>query len=174
MVVKLTDGSKQVAMASEQISTSNQDFAQGALEQASSLEETLSTMEEISTASAEPSDGVGSTNSSMQQMDAITQQNAATAEETALASEELSVQSQTLLELVGTLAMQVLDPQKGGNGDTTGYAEVKQVGEKKNYVSYQDNDKNGNKDVSLAIDEERLIPMGENRIKEHSEHFNDF
>ncbi len=139
-----------------------------------SVEKVSTLTKEISTASAEQSDGVSSVNGSIQQMDAITQQNAATAEETASASEELSAQSHTLLELVGSLALQVLDSKKAGNGDTTGYAGAKKTGGSKVSVSRHDKDKDDNNGVSQEIDEERLIPMGDNRIKEHSGHFSDF
>ncbi|MHC4268694.1 MAG: methyl-accepting chemotaxis protein [Planctomycetota bacterium] len=144
----------------------------------SSVEKVSTLTKEISTASAEQSDGVSSVNSSIQQMDAVTQQNAATAEETASASEELSAQSQTLLELIGTLASQVNDTKKGtlenGTDNFTGHERIDQTGKKDSTVSDHVKDKNGNKDVSREIDEEKLIPMGDNRIKEHSEHFSDF
>ncbi len=146
----------------------------------SSVEKVTTLTKEISTASAEQSDGVSSVNGSIQQMDAVTQQNAATAEETASESEELSAQSQTLLELVGTLALQVNDTHKDklqkGSDNATGYLEIERTEKKDSSVSSHDknNGKNGNKGASRQIDEERLIPMDDNRIKEHSEHFSDF
>ncbi len=54
---------------------------------------------------------------------------------------------------------------QSGQSNVTGHEGIAHV-EKKG--------KNGNKDVSRKIDEEKLIPMGEDRIKEHSEHFSDF
>ncbi len=142
----------------------------------SSVEKVTTLTKEISTASAEQSDGVSSVNGSIQQMDAVTQQNAATAEETASASEELAAQSQTLLDLVDTLAVQVNDAQKDklheGPNNTTGYLNVERTGKED---SNQDNNcKNGNKGTSRRIDEEKLIPMDENRINEHSEYFSGF
>ncbi len=129
----------------------------------SSVEKVTTLTKEISTASAEQSGGVSSVNSSMQQMDAITQQNAATAEETASASEELSAQSQTLLDLVDALASQVNDTK-----ETTVQNETDNIKRQERIVTA------GNKDVSRKVDEEVLIPMGENRVREHSEHFSDF
>ncbi len=135
---------------------------------------------EISTASSEQSEGVGSVNDAIQQIDSVTQQNAAAAEESASASEEMSAQSQTLLDLVGDLASQIGGTKKstlqGDPNNVTGYIGIKQHRKKVSSNSHLDknNGKNSNKDVSRKRDEEKLIPMGENRIKEHSEHFSDF
>ncbi|MHC4267414.1 MAG: methyl-accepting chemotaxis protein [Planctomycetota bacterium] len=73
LVAKLTDGSKQVAMASEQISTSSQNLAQGSSEQASSLEETSSTMEEMSTMTKQNADNAQEAASLAQQCSASAQ-----------------------------------------------------------------------------------------------------
>jgi hypothetical protein len=145
----------------------------------SSVGKVTTLTQEISTASTEQSDGVSSVNSSIQQMDTVTQQNAATAEETASASEELAAQSQTLLDLIGTLASQVKNTHKDklqeGSDNATEYLEIEQTEKKDSSTSYQDNNgKNGNKGASRQIDDEKLIPMEGNRIKEHSEHFSDF
>ncbi|MHC4267416.1 MAG: methyl-accepting chemotaxis protein [Planctomycetota bacterium] len=135
---------------------------------------------EISTASSEQSEGVGSVNKAIQQIDSVTQQNAASAEESASASEEMSAQSHTLLDLVNDLASQVGSTKKSTlqskQGNVTGHEGIAHTEKKDSYNSHlvKKKGKNGNKDVSREIDEEKLIPMGDNRIKEHSEHFSDF
>ncbi len=145
-----------------------------------SVEKVTTLTKEISTASTEQSEGVSSVNDAIQQIDSVTQQNAATAEESASASEEMSAQSQTLLDLVGDLASQVGGAKKSTlqseQDNVTGHERIKQLGKKVSSISHLDKykGKNGNKDVSRGIDEEKSIPMGENRIKEHSEHFSDF
>ncbi len=132
----------------------------------SSVEKVTTLTKEISTASSEQSEGVGSVNEAIQQIDSVTQQNAASAEESASASEEMSAQSHVLLDLVNNLTTQVGSTKKSTlqskQGNVTGHKEIAHT-EKKN-----------NKDVSREIDEEMLIPMAENRIKEHSEQLNDF
>ncbi len=144
----------------------------------SSVEKVTTLTKEISTASAEQSDGVGSVNRSMQQMDSITQQNAATAEETASASEELSAQSKTLLALIDTLASQVNDtksgPSQNGTDNHNRFERIVKTGKRESSTSHGIETNDRFRNVSREIDDEMLIPMNGNRIKEHSDHFSGF
>ncbi|MCP4266851.1 MAG: methyl-accepting chemotaxis protein [Candidatus Brocadiaceae bacterium] len=146
----------------------------------SSVEKVTTLTKEISTASSEQSEGVSSVNDAIQQIDSVTQQNAASAEESASASEEMSAQSHTLLDLVGNLASQVggakNSESQSGQSNTTGRKGISQTEKKDSYSTHpvKKKGKNGNKDVLRKIDEDNLIPMGENRIQEHSDHFSDF
>ncbi len=146
----------------------------------SSVEKVTTLTKEISSASSEQSEGVGSVNDAIRQIDSITQQNAALAEESASASEEMSAQSRTLLDLVGNLASQVginkKNAPRSGQGNSTGREGSSHTENKDNYSSHpvKKKGKNGDKEVLREIDEDKLIPMGESRIQEHSDHFSDF
>ena len=137
---------------------------------------------EIKNASVEQSEGIGQVNNAIQQMDQITQQNAASAEETASASEEMSAQTENLMDQIKTLASLV-----GGTGSgesrtgekkairgtsSHGAAGVKRLKQVRNVVSGS----NGGsvKKNPHNTEHEALIPMGENRIIEHSENMSDF
>jgi methyl-accepting chemotaxis protein len=136
---------------------------------------------EIKNASVEQSEGIGQVNNAIQQMDQITQRNAANAEETASASEEMSAQTENLMDQIGVLASLV-----GGSGSGES-----RTGEKKSIRSTSSRaprvkkvmpvcevktDVNGHsvKKIAQNVDLEAVIPMGENRIVEHSENMNDF
>jgi Methyl-accepting chemotaxis protein len=133
---------------------------------------------EIMNASVEQSEGIGQVNNAIQQMDQITQQNAANAEETASASEEMSAQTENLMDQIKTLASLV-----GGTG-----SEVSRTGEKKAIrgISSQSVQRikkakkvrkvktDGNGHSGNNEDLEAIIPMGGNRIEEHSEYMTDF
>ncbi len=146
----------------------------------SSVEKVTTLTKEISSASSEQSDGVGSVNDAIQQIDSITQQNAALAEESASASEEMSAQSNTLLDLVGNLASQVgANKNNTSRSGQSNYAEREGISHTEKKDSYSSRlvkkkGKNGNKDILRKKDEGNLIPMGEGRIQEHSDHFSDF
>jgi len=133
------------------------------------VEKVTTLTNEISTASAEQSDGVNSVNDSIQQMDQVTQQNAATAEEVATASEEMTAQSQTLQDQIETLAAQV-----GGNTDSM----TSHTSQGQKYLQGEPASGNGNGDVKKQAghtkNQDALIPMGEEKVAEHSERFNDF
>ena len=125
---------------------------------------------EITNASVEQSEGINQVSKAVQQMDEVTQQNAANAEETASASEEMSAQSQNMKEQVGILASHV-----GGSKVDVQLATHKKSPVHTRQISYRHNDSStsnveGNGDHAL----EALIPMGENRITEHSENMKDF
>ncbi len=130
---------------------------------------------EISTASVEQSEGVTSVNDSIQQMDQITQQNAATAEESASASEEMTAQAQTLLDLVVDLESQIGSNRKEQNR-SHGRKKLKPNTGETSYSSLQvaKSRKNGGHGKAQEITPESVIPMGENRISEHSEEFSGF
>ncbi|ODS31259.1 MAG: hypothetical protein SCARUB_03628 [Candidatus Scalindua rubra] len=124
---------------------------------------------EIANASGEQSSGIDQVGKAVQQMDSVTQQNAANAEETASASEELAAQSLTLKDQVNILAAQV-----GGkvdeSSDTNGKSPVhtRQITHKQDIKTTTSVKGNGDHAP------EALIPMGENRIEEHSEQLKDF
>jgi methyl-accepting chemotaxis protein len=147
---------------------------------------------EITNASGEQFERVSQVNKAVQKMDQITQQNAANAEETAAASEEMTAQSQSLMEQIETLSSMA-----GGKGD--GVSQAKDASSKINRSQREysgqidhrdkgaekpvhkvspDNIENGNgkgrQKASTKTDLEAVIPMGENRVIEHSEHMNNF
>lgn len=121
---------------------------------------------EISTASAEQSEGVNSVNGSIQQMDQVTQQNAATAEEVATASEEMSAQAQTLQDQIKLLEAQV----SGGKIDDR----AMNTNQRQKHLQRELSTANVKGNGHGISEPEALIPMGENRIEEHGEHFSDF
>jgi methyl-accepting chemotaxis protein len=125
---------------------------------------------EIANASGEQSDGIDQVSKAVQQMDEVTQQNAANAEETASASEELSAQAQTLMDQIKILAVQV--DSKVDKGSHSHEKPPVSTGT----VSHMPETSNvkGNGDGHGATEPEAVIPMGENRIVEHSEQLKDF
>jgi len=131
---------------------------------------------EIATASVEQSAGIEQVGNAVQQMDEITQRTAANAEEAASAAEELSAQAETTKEQI-----EILSAQVGGSDDgesstyerppvrtrTTSHTPaINKAGGNGN--------SNGNGNGNGAIEPEELIPMGENRVVEHSELMKDF
>ena len=136
----------------------------------SSVGKVTTLTKEISTASTEQAEGVSNVNQAIQQMEDVTQQIAANAEETASASEELAAQAETTMDQVGILSAQV-----GGNADG-----VSRNAQKTSNIKSINNVKgtgggNGVHDIiHVGKKSEALIPMGENRIEEHSEFMKDF
>ena len=130
---------------------------------------------EIANASVEQSSGIDQVSKAIQQMDQVTQQTAANAEEAASASEELSAQAQTTKEQVEVLAAQV-----GGSSGSSGSSceEELSIHEGPTVETGTVSHKPGSGSVkgngNGASENEALIPMGENRIEEHSEHMTDF
>ncbi len=123
---------------------------------------------EIANASSEQSEGISQVGQAVQQMDQVTQQTAANAEETASASEELSAQAQTTKEQVAILSAMV-----GGSVDVGLHtSEESPLSTRK--VSYMPKAINVKGSGNGATAPDALIPMGEDRIMEHSEHMNDF
>ena len=126
---------------------------------------------EIANASGEQSDGIDQVSKAVQQMDEVTQQNAANAEETASASEEMSAQAQTLKDQVNILAAQV-----GGKVDETSNTHEKSsvpLPVHSRQISHVQDEKPAGNGHGTK-EPEALIPMGENRITEHSEALKDF
>jgi len=122
---------------------------------------------EIANASGEQSEGINQVGRAVQEMDSVTQQNAANAEETASASEELAAQSQTLKDQVMILAAQI-----GGRNDGASDTHKKSPVRTSHISHKQIEEPAGN--GHGTTEPEALIPMGENRIVEHSEHQKDF
>jgi methyl-accepting chemotaxis protein len=135
---------------------------------------------EIANASGEQSEGITQVGRAVQEMDSVTQQNAANAEETASASEELAAQSQTLKDQVNILAAQVggkVDEKSNTHEKSPVPVHSRQITHKQDIRSTAG--VKGNGDGIKAIQHksaapEALIPMGENRIEEHSEQLKDF
>ncbi|MCP4254774.1 MAG: DUF3365 domain-containing protein [Candidatus Scalindua sp.] len=123
---------------------------------------------EIANASVEQSSGIDQVGQAVQQMDEVTQQTAANAEETAAAAEELSAQAQTAKDQIAVLAAQV-----GGSADEKSQAYVRPPVSTRavsNTPSISETKDNGNG----ATKPEELIPMGENRVVEHTDYMKDF
>ena len=117
-------------------------------------------------------------NNAIQQMDQVTQQNAANAEETASASEEMSAQTENLMDQIKTLASLVGGTGSGEShtiekrsirGTSSQHVQRVKKAEKVRKVKPDGNGHSGNN-----ADLEAIIPMGENRIEEHSENMSDF
>ena len=131
--------------------------------------------QEITNASKEQSEGISQVNNAVQQMDQITQQIAANSEETASASEEMSAQAQTLMDQVDILSKLVgYDAeedvlQTSRNNDT----QIRREQYRPSVVRVNGNGRRV-KNSPNNTDLEAAIPMGENRIEEHSEHMSDF
>ena len=132
---------------------------------------------EIKNASVEQSEGISQVNNAIQQMDQVTQENAANAEETASASEEMSAQTENLMDQINTLASLV-----GGTGSGESHTIEKrptrsrssQYIPKAKKVEQVRKVKPGGNGNGANKDLEALIPMGENRIVEHEDHFKGF
>jgi len=124
---------------------------------------------EIANASVEQSSGIGQVGTAVQQMDQITQQIAANAEEAAAAGEELSAQAQNTKDQVVILSSMV-----GGSVDEEAHTYVKApVPVQSRQISHVQDEKPAGNGHS-AKEPEALIPMGENRIVEHSDQLKDF
>ena len=147
------------------------------LEIVSNVKKVAVLTKEISNASTEQSERITQVNSAIQQVDIVTQQNAATAEEAATASEELTAPAQTLLDQINTLASQV-----GGKVDTAAtlssqrqkpLQRVTPEQRKLSTIKVKDNG-DVNKQTGHTENPDVLIPMGDDKVVEHSERFNDF
>ena len=130
----------------------------------------------ISTASVEQTEGIDQVTKAINEMDHVTQQNAASAEETASASEEMSAQAQTLMDQIKVLTVQLGGTQESqtdsGNNRVRGNmlkqpmidnmpANVRTIGD--------------NKDNSQQMTKpDQLIPMGDDKVVEHNERFNEY
>ncbi len=123
---------------------------------------------EIANASVEQSEGIDQVGRAVQQMDQVTQQTAANAEEAASASEELSAQAQTTKEQV-----EILSAQVGGSSDE-GLHTYERPPVRTRTVSHMPATSNVKGNGNGTTEPEALIPLGENRIEEHSESMNDF
>jgi methyl-accepting chemotaxis protein len=121
---------------------------------------------EIANASVEQSSGIDQVGRAIQQMDEVTQSTAANAEEAASAAEELSAQAQNTKEQIAILSAQV-----GGSADGELHTYEKaplSTGTVSNMPEISKVNGNG------ATESETLIPLGENRVEEHSEYMKDF
>ncbi|MCP4254595.1 MAG: hypothetical protein GY775_14570 [Candidatus Scalindua sp.] len=140
------------------------------------VEKVTTLTKEISNASTEQSDGVTAVNDSIQQMDQVTQQNAATSEEVSSTSEEMTAQAQTLLELVTDLESQIGGSRKDElqDGQKNSVRHDKQIKPASSSRQLAKRRKKGGQGKTQETSPESVIPMGENRISEHSEEFSDF
>jgi methyl-accepting chemotaxis protein len=134
------------------------------------VEKVTDLTKEIANASVEQTEGIDQVSKAVQQMDEVTQQNAANAEETASASEEMSAQALNMKEQISILASQV-----GGSKVDVQLDTHKKSPVRTRKIAHKQYDKSttsvkGNGDHAP----EALIPMGENRIEEHSEQMKDF
>ena len=123
---------------------------------------------EIANASVEQSAGIDEVGQAVQQMDQVTQQIAANAEEAAAAAEELSAQALTTKDQVAILSAQV-----GGSVDG-GLPTCEKPPLRTKTVSHMPKTINVKGNGNGATEPEELIPMGENRVEEHSEYMKDF
>jgi len=134
------------------------------------IEKVTTLTKEIATASVEQSAGIEQVGTAVQQMDEITQQTAANAEEAASASEELAAQAETTKEQIAILSAQV-----GGNVDGESLTHERPPVNTRavsHTPSISKAKANGNGNGSSEPEE--LIPMGENRVVEHTDYMKDF
>lgn len=156
------------------------------------VKKATSLTKEINNASIEQSERISQANITIQQIDHVTQENAACAEETASASEEMTAQAQSLMEQIETLSSLV-----GSKGDGVSQAKDETSKIKRTQREYsgqidhidkranrsvrkigqgntESGNGNGGQKASTKTDPDAVIPMGEDKIVEHSERFNDF
>ncbi|MGR3176363.1 MAG: methyl-accepting chemotaxis protein [Candidatus Scalindua sp.] len=143
------------------------------------VEKAASLTKEISTACSEQSDGIKQVDTAMQEASRVTDQIAVTAEEAASASKELSSQTNIMQNQIEALSSAVgitnngtltrseetskpVDPEKH-----PGRPEI--LNKKKVKI-----DGNGNKGIPQQTDPETVIPMGDDRIVEHTGRLKDF
>lgn len=124
---------------------------------------------EIANASVEQSSGIDQVSRAIQQMDEVTQSTAANAEEAASASEELSAQAQTTKEQIAILSAQV-----GGSADGESHTTYERPPVSTRAISHTPVVSKAKGNGNGATEPEALIPMGGNRVVEHSEHMKDF
>ena len=138
------------------------------------IEKVTTLTKEIATASVEQSAGIEQVGTAVQQMDEITQQTAANAEEAASASEELAAQAETTKEQIAILSAQV-----GGNVDGESLTHERRPVNTRAVshtpsISKAKGNGNGNGNGNGSSEPEELIPMGENRVVEHTDYMKDF
>ena len=136
------------------------------------IEKVTTLTKEIATASVEQSAGIEQVGTAVQQMDEITQQTAANAEEAASASEELAAQAETTKEQIAILSAQV-----GGNVDGESLTHERPPVNTRavsHTPSISKAKANGNGNGNGSSEPEELIPMGENRVVEHTDYMKDF
>ena len=138
------------------------------------IEKVTTLTKEIATASVEQSAGIEQVGTAVQQMDEITQQTAANAEEAASASEELAAQAETTKEQIAILSAQV-----GGNVDGESQTHERPPVNTRAVshtpsISKAKGNGNGNGNGNGSSEPEELIPMGENRVVEHTDYMKDF
>ena len=135
---------------------------------AGNIEKVTTLTKEIATASVEQSAGIEQVGTAVQQMDEITQQTAANAEEAASASEELAAQAETTKEQIAILSAQV-----GGNVDGESLTHERPPVNTR-AVSHTPSISKAKGNGNGSSEPEELIPMGENRVVEHTDYMKDF